>query len=64
MLAQYMRRDLPGYFRLNQAIHAAIVAAIADDDPNRAQRALRSHLSQSLAFSDELRVRFPDYFKE
>jgi len=27
MLAQYMRRDLPGYFRLNQAIHAAIVAA-------------------------------------
>jgi DNA-binding GntR family transcriptional regulator len=27
MLAQYMRHDLPGYFRLNQAIHAAIVAA-------------------------------------
>jgi DNA-binding GntR family transcriptional regulator len=27
MLAQYTRRDLPGYFRLNQAIHAAIVAA-------------------------------------
>jgi DNA-binding GntR family transcriptional regulator len=27
MLAQYMRRALPEYFRLNQAIHAAIVAA-------------------------------------
>ncbi len=27
MMAQYMRRALPEYFRLNQAIHAAIVAA-------------------------------------
>jgi DNA-binding GntR family transcriptional regulator len=27
MLAQYTRRKLPEYFRLNQAIHAAIVAA-------------------------------------
>jgi DNA-binding GntR family transcriptional regulator len=27
MMAQYTRRDLPAYFRLNQAIHAAIVAA-------------------------------------
>ena len=27
MMAQYVRRDLPAYFRLNQAIHAAIVAA-------------------------------------
>jgi DNA-binding GntR family transcriptional regulator len=27
MLAQYSRRKLPEYFRLNQAIHAAIVAA-------------------------------------
>jgi DNA-binding GntR family transcriptional regulator len=27
MLAQYTRRRLPEYFRLNQAIHAAIVAA-------------------------------------
>jgi DNA-binding GntR family transcriptional regulator len=27
MLAQYTRRKLPEYFRLNQAIHAAIIAA-------------------------------------
>ena len=27
MMAQYVRRDLPAYFRLNQGIHAAIVAA-------------------------------------
>jgi GntR family transcriptional regulator, rspAB operon transcriptional repressor len=44
--------------------HSAIVKAIADGDPDRAQLELRDHLSQSLAFSDELRVRFPGYFKE
>ena len=44
--------------------HSAIVNAIADCDPSRAQSELRDHLSQSLAFSDELRVRFPGYFKE
>jgi len=43
--------------------HAAIVAAIADGDPDRAQKELRNHLSQSLAFTDELRTRFPDYFR-
>ena len=43
--------------------HTAIVAAIADGDPNRAQKELRNHLSQSLAFTDELRTRFPGYFK-
>ncbi len=43
--------------------HTAIVTAIADSDPDRAQEALRDHLSQSLAFTDELRTRFPTYFK-
>jgi DNA-binding GntR family transcriptional regulator len=44
--------------------HSAIVNAIADGKPDRAQSALRDHLSRSLAFSDELRVRFPGYFRE
>jgi DNA-binding GntR family transcriptional regulator len=44
--------------------HTEIVAAIADSKPDRAQKALRDHLSRSLAFIDELRVRFPGYFKE
>jgi DNA-binding GntR family transcriptional regulator len=44
--------------------HAAIVSAIADGHPDRAQAEMRDHLSRSLAFSDELRARFPDYFKE
>ena len=44
--------------------HSAIVSAIADGEPDRAQAEMRDHLSRSLAFSDELRARFPDYFKE
>ncbi|MBX9843951.1 MAG: GntR family transcriptional regulator [Xanthobacteraceae bacterium] len=44
--------------------HSAIVSAIADAHPDRAQSEMRDHLSRSLAFSDELRARFPDYFKE
>jgi DNA-binding GntR family transcriptional regulator len=44
--------------------HAAIVNAIATGRPDLAQAALRDHLSRSLAFSDELRMRFPGYFKE
>jgi GntR family transcriptional regulator, rspAB operon transcriptional repressor len=44
--------------------HSAIVNAIAKREPDVAQSELRDHLSRSLAFSDELRVRFPGYFKE
>jgi len=44
--------------------HAAIVDAIANGMPDRAQAELRGHLSRSLAFSDELRARFPGYFKD
>ena len=38
--------------------------AIAKRQPDLAQSELRDHLSRSLAFSDELRIRFPGYFKE
>jgi len=60
------RLHLPVSGKASQIIrdHSAIAKAIADGDPKRAQSQLRSHLSQSLAFSDELRVRFPGYFKE
>ena len=44
--------------------HSAIVDAISKGQPSLAQTELRDHLSRSLAFSDELRVRFPGYFKE
>jgi len=60
------RLHLPVSGKAGQIVrdHSAIVKAIADGDPDRAQLELRDHLSQSLAFSDELRVRFPGYFKE
>jgi DNA-binding GntR family transcriptional regulator len=60
------RLHLPISGKADQIIrdHSAIVKAISDGAPKRAQLQLRSHLSQSLAFSDELRVRFPGYFKE
>ena len=44
--------------------HSAIVNAITKGNPEVAQSEMRDHLSRSLAFSAELRVRFPGYFKE
>lgn len=44
--------------------HTAIVQAIEAGDPKLAQQKTREHLSQSLAYSKELRARFPAYFKE
>jgi DNA-binding GntR family transcriptional regulator len=44
--------------------HTAIVDAIAVCKPDLAQEELRGHLARSLAFSKELRARFPGYFKE
>jgi DNA-binding GntR family transcriptional regulator len=60
------RLHLPVKGKVAQIIrdHTAIVKAIADGKPERAQAAMRDHLSQSLAFSSELRARFPAYFKE
>jgi GntR family transcriptional regulator, rspAB operon transcriptional repressor len=60
------RLHLPVRGKVGQILrdHAAIVKAIADAKPGRAQAELRAHLSQSLAYSDELRVRFPNYFRK
>jgi GntR family transcriptional regulator, rspAB operon transcriptional repressor len=44
--------------------HSEIVKAIANGDPSCAQSVLRDHLAQSLAFSEELRSRFPGYFRQ
>ncbi|GGF62701.1 transcriptional regulator [Azorhizobium oxalatiphilum] len=43
--------------------HRMIVAGIASGDPEKAQAALREHLSKSLAFTDDLKARWPDYFR-
>jgi DNA-binding GntR family transcriptional regulator len=60
------RLHLPVDGKAKQVVddHAAIVAAISAGDPDRAQRQLRDHLSRSLAFSSEMRTRFPTYFRE
>jgi GntR family transcriptional regulator, rspAB operon transcriptional repressor len=43
--------------------HRAVVDALEARRPARAAAALRDHLSRSLAYSDELRLRFPSYFR-
>lgn len=60
------RLHLPIGGKANQIVrdHTAIVDAIEKGEPDRAQAELRGHLSRSLAFSAELRARFPGYFKE
>ena len=60
------RLHLPVEGKAQQIVddHAAIVDAIAAGDPDAAHRNLRDHLSRSLAFSSEMRVRYPDYFED
>jgi DNA-binding GntR family transcriptional regulator len=60
------RLHLPIGGKANQIVrdHTAIVDAIENREPDLAQAELRGHLSRSLAFSTELRAKFPGYFKE
>lgn len=55
---------MPGKAEQVIADHRAIVAGIASGDVARAQGALREHLSKSLAFTPDLRARWPDYFRD
>ena len=54
----------PGKAQQIVADHTAIVDAIAACDLLRAEQAVRGHLSRSLAFSTEMRTRYPDYFRD
>ncbi|MGA0560902.1 GntR family transcriptional regulator [Ancylobacter sp. VNQ12] len=60
------RLHLPMPGKASQVIadHRAIVAGIASGDVSAAQGALREHLSKSLAFTPDLRARWPDYFRD
>lgn len=55
---------MPGKAAQVIADHQAIAAGIASGEPERAQAALREHLSKSLAFTSDLRARWPDYFRD
>lgn len=59
------RLHLPqaGKMREILATHTAIVDAIDGGDPDKAQLALRDHLSRSLEFVPSLRETHPTYFK-
>jgi len=60
------RLHLPVRGKTTQIIqdHSGILKAITERDLSRAQSLLRDHLSQSLAFSEQLRIRHPKYFSE
>jgi DNA-binding GntR family transcriptional regulator len=44
--------------------HQLIATAIAANQPDEAQRHLRDHLSGTLGYLAEIRVRFPEYLSE
>ena len=46
MYGHYMRRELPGYFRLNQVIHASIVEAARNDALSGTYRGLTARMRQ------------------
>jgi DNA-binding GntR family transcriptional regulator len=64
-LDRLRRLHLPVKGKAKQILddHVAIVDAIAAGQPEQAQDHVRDHLSKSLAFSGEMRARFPDYFR-
>ncbi len=55
---------VPGKLQAVLRDHDAILQAIAAADPQAAQQAMRAHLSGTLAHLDEIRERFPGYFKD
>jgi DNA-binding GntR family transcriptional regulator len=65
-LARVRRLSLPepGYLGEMVDEHRAVVAAVADHDPDRAEAALRHHLRMVLSFLPAIRAAHPDYFDE
>ena len=54
----------PGYLGEMVAEHRAVVAAVADGDADRAERALRHHLRMVLSSLPDIRRAHPDFFAE
>ncbi|MGK2936351.1 MAG: GntR family transcriptional regulator [Solirubrobacteraceae bacterium] len=54
----------PGYLGEMIAEHRAVVAAVADGDPDRAEQELRHHLRMVLSQVSTIRDAHPDYFEE
>jgi DNA-binding GntR family transcriptional regulator len=60
------RMHLPVPGKAEQVIrdHARVIAAIEAADVVEAELAMRDHLSRSLASTDEMRAKWPHYFKD
>jgi GntR family transcriptional regulator, rspAB operon transcriptional repressor len=54
----------PGYLGEMVAEHRAVVAAVADKDPDQAEGALRHHLRMVTSSLPSIRAAHPDYFEE
>jgi DNA-binding GntR family transcriptional regulator len=54
----------PGYLMEMISEHRAVVAAVAQRDPDAAERALRHHLRMVLSTLPAIRAQHPDYFEE
>jgi DNA-binding GntR family transcriptional regulator len=54
----------PGFLGEMLAEHRAVVAAVADHDPDRAESTLRHHLGMALSSLPSIRAAHPDYFDE
>ncbi|MBJ7328615.1 MAG: GntR family transcriptional regulator [Solirubrobacteraceae bacterium] len=54
----------PGYLGEMVTEHRAVVAAVADGDPDRAEHELRHHLRMVLSQVSTIRDQHPDYFEE
>jgi len=54
----------PGYLGEMVAEHRAVVAAVAEHDPDAAETALRHHLRMVLSSLPSIRAAHPDYFEE
>ena len=54
----------PGYLGEMVSEHRAVVAAVAEKDPDRAEATLRHHLRMVLSSLPSIRAAHPDYFEE
>jgi DNA-binding GntR family transcriptional regulator len=54
----------PGYLEEMVAEHRAVVAAVAEHDPERAEAALRHHLRMVTSTLPRIHAEHPDYFEE
>jgi DNA-binding GntR family transcriptional regulator len=53
----------PGYLMEMISEHRAVVAAVAERDPDQAEHALRHHLRMVLSTLPAIRAQHPDYFE-